>query len=87
MKLKALTNDHIVDYYGNIIENNELFIIMQYCTGNLRDQMKKYSLRHISFTPTQVINIITQITSAMLTLTENKILHLDLKPENILFLD
>ncbi len=70
MKLKALTNDHIVDYYGNIIENNELFIIMQHCTGNLRDQMKKYSRLEKSFTPTQVINIITQITSAMLTLTK-----------------
>lgn len=56
---------------------------MQYCKGNLRDIMTKNK----KFTPQDIVTLMTQVTSAMLTLSKNNLMHLDLKPENILYQD
>lgn len=37
------------------------------------------------FGPTQILDLIVQVTQAMVHLTDKFIMHLDLKPENILF--
>jgi|JI91814CRNA_FD_contig_21_4345433_length_347_multi_3_in_0_out_0_1 hypothetical protein len=49
---------------------------MHLCKGSLRDQLKRDKI----FTPEHVINLMTQITSAMLVLCDKYIMHLDLKP-------
>lgn len=54
---------------------------MQLCKGSLRDQIMGTK----KFTPAKLMNLIVQVTNAMLALNKKKIMHLDLKPENILF--
>lgn len=54
---------------------------MQLCKGSLRDQINKEKY----FGPSHMLDLITQVTNAMLHLNDKFIMHLDLKPENILY--
>ena len=54
---------------------------MHFCQGSLRDLLKKG--KH--FSAEESIKLLIQITTAMMLLNSNNVMHLDLKPENILY--
>lgn len=39
--MKFLRQDHIVEYFGYILESNELNIVMEHCKGNLANKISE----------------------------------------------
>lgn len=54
---------------------------MHLCQGSLRDLLNS----KVQFDESRILNLIVQVTSAMIALNEKYVMHLDLKPENILY--
>ena len=77
-----LPNEHtnIIDIYDVVIENDQIYIFMEYCEfGNLRDFFQKRELKI-----EQKVEIMSQIAQGIEHLHAKKIIHRDLNPQNIL---
>ena len=79
-KLMTLKSNHIVNFLGYAIAENEYYIVMEYMAQDLRTYISKNtSLPYIDR-----LNIMLSITYGILVMHDQNILHLDIKPENIL---
>eukprot|EP00300_Choanocystis_sp_HF-7_P001774 c11421_g1_i1.p1 GENE.c11421_g1_i1~~c11421_g1_i1.p1 ORF type:complete len:417 (+),score=122.07 c11421_g1_i1:74-1324(+) len=80
--MKQLSDDHIVNYYGNFVRDNELWIVMEYCgSGSVADLMStcKRSLKE-----DQISSIVADSLRGLMYLHRNKKIHRDIKAGNIL---
>ncbi|CAD8065160.1 unnamed protein product [Paramecium sonneborni] len=68
---------HIVQYYNCWIEQNQFFLVMEYCDYNLKYQ-KQYQEWEIKI-------ILKHILEGLRFLHSKNLVHMDIKPENILF--
>jgi serine/threonine protein kinase len=74
-----LNHPNVVKLYDSVVENNDLFIIMEYCPdGNLFDFMRKNKL-----SKNQIKNIFKQILKGVEYIHNKDVIIRDLKPENI----
>ena len=71
---------NILKYYDTIDLTDCLYIIMEYCEGDLSEILIKKPIKYDI-----VKYYFKQIISALKFLNENKIIHRDIKPKNILF--
>ena len=79
--LKTLKHENIIQVEECIIENNNFFVIAEYCQfGSLEDYLNKNK----KLTETQTKYIISQILKAVLYLNSKNFVHTDIKPENVL---
>ncbi len=73
-------NPYVVRYYNSWIEDNHLFVQMEYCDGgNLNEMMKKGH----HFSEDELYEIIRQVATGLSHIHSSGLVHLDIKPENI----
>ena len=76
--------DNIVKYYDSSKDNNNIYIVMEYCDGdNLKSFINKHNDDRTSIEENILINIIKQLCIGIKEMHNKKIIHRDLKPENI----
>ena len=84
--LRELKHTHILPIIQALIENDILYIVMEYAEGgSLKDRLKQ--LNGQPFPQEEAITILKQIGSALSFAhqRQNPVVHCDLKPDNILF--
>jgi serine/threonine protein kinase len=74
-------HQNIVTYFHHFWEKDQLFLVMEYCTGgSLRDWIGKGDMDI-----TKVMSWMQTLTSCLRTVHKKGIIHHDIKPDNILF--
>ncbi|BCX30051.1 protein kinase [Latilactobacillus curvatus] len=76
-----LNHPNIVSIYDVGEENSMQYIVMEYVKGT---DLKKYIVKHFPIPYQRVVDIMTQILSAVENAHAHDIIHRDLKPQNIL---
>jgi len=86
--LSKFNCENIVKYYGISNENNNIYILMEFCNeGNLRNFIDKNIDNETLIEENIISNIIKQICIGIKEIHKRKIVHRDLKPENIFMND
>ena len=82
--LSKFNCDNIVKYYYSTKDNNNIYILMEFCDGeNLRIFIDKYINNNMLIEENILNNIIKQLCIGIKEIHNKKIVHRDLKPENI----
>ncbi|XP_073518722.1 serine/threonine-protein kinase Nek5-like isoform X2 [Phyllobates terribilis] len=80
--LAKMNHPNIVTFFTSIEENNNLYIVMEYCDGG--DLMKRINMqRGILFAEDQILNWFVQISLGLKHIHDRKVLHRDIKAQNI----
>ena len=86
--LSKFNCDNIVKYYDTFKDNNNIYILMEFCKGEtLKSFIDKYKDDIILIKENIIIKIIKQICIGLKEIHNKKIVHRDLKPENIFIND
>lgn len=80
--LSVLDHPNIVRLYAHFEENNNYFLILEFCEGGSLETLIKQRTRPLQ---DKIITYAKQIVSALKYMHSQKIAHHDLKPANILF--
>lgn len=84
LSASKLTHPNIVEMYDVGEDNGQYYIVMEYVNGKtLKSLIKKRG----SLTLPEVIDIMTQLTSAIMCAHDSYIIHRDIKPQNVLILE
>lgn len=79
--ISKFDHQNIVTYYHNFWEDQQLFIVMEYCAGgSLRDKINEGNINS-----SIIMNWFQTLTSCLRTIHKKGIMHHDIKPDNILF--
>jgi len=73
-------NTNVVRYYHSWVEDEKLYLVMEYCPKSLKEEM----IEKGQFTEVELKKILRDICVGLSYLHRNDIVHLDIKPENIL---
>jgi serine/threonine protein kinase len=82
--LKQLNHKNIVEFYGFIETNKQIFIIMEYIKGGTLKSLIKEKKEN-NFSEEEASLLIQKLLSAVEYLHSRDICHRDIKPENIIF--
>lgn len=80
-KIASLNNDHIVNIIDIFDENGTSYYVMKYLGGGSLAQLIQLK----ALPEDNALNIIRQISDALISVHSAGLLHLDIKPANILF--
>lgn len=79
--LSKMNHENIVKYYDSFVENNNWFIVMEYCNGgDLYNYLKK---NKTPLKEAQIFSIFIQICNGLNYIHNVKVIHRDLKSLNI----
>ena len=82
--LKKIKSKYVVKYYDSFEEDNNLYIVMEYCeSGDLNDFIEKQKQTKHLLKENIIWNIFIKITLGLADIHKLKILHRDLKSLNI----
>jgi len=82
--LSKFNCDNIVKYYDSSKDNNNIYILMEFCDGdNLRNFINKHINDNLLIEENILKSIIKQISTSIKEIHDKKIIHRDLKSENI----
>ena len=82
--LKSISHESIVKYMEYFFENNEYFLIMEFCSGgDLKNAINAQKCLGTPFSEEIVLIWFGQLISGLKYLKKRKILHRDLKPNNV----
>jgi len=86
--LSKFNCENIVKYYDSSKDENNFYILMEYCNGkNLRNFIDE-NINNSTLIPENILyNIINQICLSIKEIHNKKIIHRDLKPDNIFMND
>jgi len=73
-------NPHIVRYYHSWVEDDRLYVVMEYCPRSLKEMRKNQG----HFSESDLRKVLRDICLGLKYLHKQNIIHLDIKPENIL---
>lgn len=80
--IAQINNANIINYNHSFIEDNELYLVMEYCSkGSLRDWLSKTGKLEITY----AVNLFLRLTHTFSFLHNKGYIHHDIKPDNILF--
>lgn len=74
---KMLDHPNIVKFLETYIDNDNIYIVMEYCTGG--------SLILYKYNEAEVLKIMKKLLYAIKYIHSRNIIHRDLKPDNILY--
>ena len=77
----SLSHPNIVEMYDVGEDNGNYYIVMEYVEGKTLKQLLK---KRGTLTPTEVIDIMLQLTDGIAHAHDSYIIHRDLKPQNIM---
>lgn len=77
--MKSLDHDNLVKLYDVIYEEDEIYLIMEYCTNTLKSILDERQLNE-----KQIKYYFKQIVDGLQYLRHKNIIHRDIKPNNIL---
>ena len=80
----SLSHPNIVEMYDVGEDNGNYYIVMEYVEGKTLKQLLK---KRGTLTPTEVIDIMLQLTDGIAHAHDSYIIHRDLKPQNIMIAD
>lgn len=80
--LSTLADPHVVGFYHHFRNENNLFLVMEYCSGGSLRQLLATKRR---VTPEKAAGWIIKLCGTLQRVHDHGIVHHDLKPENILF--
>jgi len=84
LSASKLNHPNIVEMYDVGEDNGRYYIVMEYINGKtLKSLIKKRS----GLTLPEVIDIMSQLTNAMMCAHDSYIIHRDIKPQNVMILD
>ncbi len=84
LSASKLNHPNIVEMYDVGEDNGRYYIVMEYVQGKtLKSLVKKRG----ALTLPEVIDIMTQLTSAIMCAHDSYIIHRDIKPQNVMILD
>jgi serine/threonine protein kinase len=79
--ISKFDNPNIVTYYHHFLEDEVLYLVMEYCSGgSLRDKLASNSI-----TTSETIEWIQTLASCLRIIHKKGIIHHDIKPDNIVF--
>ena len=82
--LSLIKSNYVVKYYNSFIENNNLNIVMEYCSGgDLFQYLEKSKKKKIKLKEKIIWQIFIQMILGLNAIHKKKILHRDLKSQNI----
>ncbi len=84
LSASKLSHPNIVEVYDVGEENGYYYIVMEYINGKT---LKNLIKRRGSLTLPEVIDIMTQLTEAVICAHDSYIIHRDIKPQNIMILE
>ncbi len=84
LSASKLAHPNIVEVYDVGEENGYYYIVMEYINGKT---LKNLIKRRGSLTLPEVIDIMTQLTNAVICAHDSYIIHRDIKPQNIMILE
>ena len=84
LSISNLSHPNIVEVYDVGEEDGEYYIVMEYLSGKTLKQLLK---KRETLTITEVIDIMSQVTSGIAHAHEAYIIHRDIKPQNIMIED
>lgn len=80
--IAQFNNPNVINYKHSFIEDNELYLIMEYCSGgSLRDLLSNSGKLNIDY----AIDVFLRLTHTFDFLHWKGYIHHDIKPDNILF--
>ncbi len=82
--MTKVKHDYIVKLIEIINENNNIYLVLEYCNSGTVKDMMNYFKGYKKDKERILIYYLEQVVNAMIFLSNNKILHRDLKPQNIL---
>jgi serine/threonine protein kinase len=77
--LTSLKSNYIVRFYQGIMTQNNYYLILEKCEGDLRQKLKG------PLPEDQAVHVLSCLVAGFIELVTHGIMHRDLKPENILF--
>ena len=84
LSASKLNHPNIVEMYDVGEDNGKYYIVMEYVQGKtLKSLVKKRG----ALTLPEVIDIMTQLSSAIMCAHDSYIIHRDIKPQNVMILD
>ncbi len=82
--LASLSDDYIVGYKEAFIDNNELYVIMEYCPkGDIQKLIAGHIKAHTWIEESEIWKAFLHMLKGLKSLHEMKILHRDLKCANV----
>lgn len=86
--LRVINGPTIIKFHESFIENQEIYIVMEYAEGgSLAQLIQKHSVQGKKFTDEEILMYTAQITLSLLALHSKQILHRDIKTQNIFIKD
>ena len=83
--LKNINHPHIIKYFGYFMENNNIYLILEYINGeNLEELSEKYKFMNQYFDQSFIILILSGIINGLFYLHRQKIIHRDISADNIM---
>ena len=80
--LANLADPHVVSFYNHFKSHNNIFLVMEYCSGGSLRQMLQTEGK---VKPEKATGWVTKLCDALQRVHDHDIVHHDLKPENLLF--
>lgn len=78
--LRVITGPTIIKFFESFIENQDIYIVMEYAEGgSLAQLIQKASISGKKFSDDQILMYTAQITLSLLALHSKQILHRDIK--------
>ena len=86
--MKKLSNDYIMTFYKSFLENNIVYLILEYIPGeDLKKFIEKKKRNKQIIDQNTILIILKGIVNGLLYLHSNKIIHRDISPDNIMIYD
>ena len=82
--IQRLNSPHIIKYYHNFMDNNKMYIIMDFMNnGDLAGYIKAYMEMNKPIPQDQILELFYQCASALCYCHKSNIIHRDIKPQNL----
>ena len=82
--LKSMSHPHIIEYLDCMLEDNELYVVMEWAQGgDLAKLLKRAAEEEEPLAESRIWSYIQQIADALSYMHDRRVMHRDIKPANV----